>query len=345
MSEKYIFVTIKYPQAGTAVEALSALMGLMQDHLASFKDGLAVTKTELGDLELHRAPDDPARQGFLDGRLISIIFGDLFGVTGWDINDALAGTAFAMLGQGIQDLLLDEFGDKLTPDESAVVLLVENANWRKAAASMAPHNFQGTMVISQNVIGDLAGMEQQLADENMVIFLPEKDEIIFSEPEPEAETPAPVPEPEPEPVSAVPEKLVIPIPKGLKYIEGIGDVYGEKLKAAGIRNVSDLLDKGCNPQGREEIAAVTGISEKLVLRWVNQADLYRIRGIGKEYAELLEAAGVDTVPELAQRVPANLLEKMGTVNEQRKMVRRLPVLPQVESWVTQARDLPRKLTY
>ncbi|MGE5374062.1 MAG: DUF4332 domain-containing protein [Bacteroidota bacterium] len=348
MPEKYIFVAIKYPQAGTAVEALSALMGLMQDQIATLKDALAVTKTELGDLELHQAPDDPARQGFLDGRLISIIFGDLFGVTGWDINDALAGTAFAMLGQGIQDLLLDEFGDKLTPDESAVVLLVEHANWRKAAATMAPHNFQGTIVISQNVIGDLAGMEEQLAGENMVIFLPEKEGIaIVSEPEQVAETLAPVPEPEtePEPVAAVPEKLVIPIPKGLKYIEGIGDVYGDKLKAAGIRNVSDLLDKGCNPQGREEIAAVTGISGKLVLRWVNQADLYRIRGIGKEYAELLEAAGVDTVPELAQRVPAHLLEKMGAVNEQRKMVRRLPVLPQVESWVTQAKSLPRTITY
>ena len=143
----------------------------------------------------------------------------------------------------------------------------------------------------------------------------------------------------------MPEKMVIPIPKGLKYIEGIGDVYGEKLQAAGIRNVEDLLDKGCTPQGREEIANTTGISEKLVLRWVNMADLYRIHGIGKEYAELLEAAGVDTVPELAQRVPANLLEKMTAANAQRKMVRRLPVLSQVESWVAQAKNLPRKINY
>ena len=75
------------------------------------------------------------------------------------------------------------------------------------------------------------------------------------------------------------------------------------MKASGIRNVTELLDKGCTPQGRKEIANTTGISEKLVLRWVNMADLYRIHGIGKEYAELLEAAGVDTVPELAQRRP------------------------------------------
>ena len=83
----------------------------------------------------------------------------------------------------------------------------------------------------------------------------------------------------------------------------------------------------------------------MVLRWVNKADLYRIRGIGKEYAELLEAAGVDTVPELAQRVPAHLLEAMGTANEQKKLVRHLPALAHVESWVAQARSLPRKITY
>jgi len=100
-----------------------------------------------------------------------------------------------------------------------------------------------------------------------------------------------------------------------------------------------------NYLGREEIAAVTGISEKLVLRWVNQADLYRIRGIGKEYAELLEAAGVDTVPELAQRVPANLCEKMAEANAQRNLVRHLPALAQVESWVTQAKELPRRIHY
>jgi predicted flap endonuclease-1-like 5' DNA nuclease len=138
---------------------------------------------------------------------------------------------------------------------------------------------------------------------------------------------------------------VIPIPKGLKYIEGIGDTYRQKLRQAGIRNVEELLDKGCTPRGREEIAATTGISDKLLLRWVNEADLYRIHGIGKEYAELLEAAGVDTVPELAQRVPANLLEKMADANAQKKLVRHLPALTHVESWVSQAKNLPRKIQY
>jgi predicted flap endonuclease-1-like 5' DNA nuclease/uncharacterized membrane protein len=318
----------------------------MRNQVASLKDAVSVTKTELGDLELHRAQDDSASPGFLDGRLIGIIFADLFGVTGWDMNDALAGTAFAMLGQGIQDLLLDEFGEKMTAEESAVVLLVEHANWRKAADSMRPHDFQGTMVISQNVIGDLAGMERQLEDETMVLWMPMEEEQIFvPAPEQEAEVPAPVPEAEPEIPDSMPEKLVIPLPKGLKYIEGIGDVYREKLRQAGIRNVTDLLDKGCSPKGRQEIAATTGISDKLLLRWINEADLYRIHGIGKEYAELLEAAGVDTVPELAQRVPAHLLESMATANAQKKLVRHLPASTQVESWVTQAKNLPRKITY
>ena len=347
MSEKYIFVVIKYPQADTGIEALSAIMGLMQNQIASIKDAVAVTKTEMGDLELHRAQDDSAGQAFLDGRLIGIIFADLFGVTGWDMNDALAGTAFAMLGQGIQDLLLEEFGEKMTSAESAVVLLVEHANWRKAADSMRPHDFQGVMVISQNVIGDLAGVEKQLEDETMVLLMPvqEEESIAPVATEIEAETPAPMPENVEEIPAPMPEKLVIPIPKGLKYIEGIGDTYREKLRQAGIRNVDDLLDKGCTPQGRQEIAEITGISEKLVLRRVNEADLYRIRGIGKEYAELLEAAGVDTVPELAQRVPSHLLEKMEAANAQKHLVRHLPALAHVESWVTQAKNLPRKLTY
>jgi predicted flap endonuclease-1-like 5' DNA nuclease len=256
--------------------------------------------------------------------LIGVIFADLFGSAGWDLNDAFAGTAFSILGQGIRDNLLNEFGEKMTPDESAVTLLLEHANWRHAVDSMREHNFQGVMVISQNVIGDLANVEKQLEDEKVIVFMPEKDEEI---------------------VASMPEALTIPIPKGLKYIEGIGDVYGVKLREAGIRNVEELLEKGATVQGRNEIAKTTGISEKLVLRWVNMADLYRIHGIGQEYAELLEAAGVDTVPELAQRVPANLLEAMVAANAQRKMVRRLPSLAQVEGWVAQAKSLPRVMTY
>jgi predicted flap endonuclease-1-like 5' DNA nuclease len=146
-------------------------------------------------------------------------------------------------------------------------------------------------------------------------------------------------------ISSVPESMVVPAAKGLKYIEGIGDVYRQKLRQAGISNVDELLEKGSTVKGCKDIVEKTNISEKLLLRWLNMADLYRIKGIGQEYADLLEAAGVDTVPELATRVPANLLEKMVAANAQKAMVRHLPDLSQVESWVAQAKSLPRKIYY
>ena len=312
MAEKYIFIIIKYPKAGTANEAFAAIRELMQNKIVSLKDAVAVTKTEQGEINLHRTQDDLAGQGFLNGRLIGVIFADLFGSAGWDMNGALAGTAFALLGQGIKDKLLNEFGEKMTPSESAVALLLEHADWRKALDSMRPHNFQGVIVISQNVMGDLTDIEKLLGDEKVI--------------------------------ASVPEKMEVPAPKGLKYIEGIGDVYRQKLLEAGITNVDELLEKGSTAQGRKAIVEATGVSDKLLLSWVNMADLYRIKGVGQEYAELLEAAGANNVPELAKGDPANLLEKMAAANAQKKMVRRLPDLSQVEGWVAQAKNLPRVIT-
>ncbi|MCC6956611.1 MAG: DUF4332 domain-containing protein [Anaerolineales bacterium] len=131
----------------------------------------------------------------------------------------------------------------------------------------------------------------------------------------------------------------------LIYIEGVGEIYAQKLKDAGVKSTDALLKMGATPKGRKTIAEKSGVSEKLILEWVNHVDLFRIKGVGEEYADLLEEAGVDTVPELAQRNPANLLEKMVEVNAQKKLVRRLPVLSQVESWVAQAKKLPRVLEY
>ena len=128
-------------------------------------------------------------------------------------------------------------------------------------------------------------------------------------------------------------------------IEGIGPVYAAKLMGAGIGSAEALLEQGATPKGRKEVAEKSGISDGLILEWVNHVDLYRIRGVGSEYADLLEEAGVDTVPELAQRKAENLLEKMTAVNAEKKLVRRLPVLSQVQSWVEQAKQLPRIVTY
>jgi predicted flap endonuclease-1-like 5' DNA nuclease len=124
-------------------------------------------------------------------------------------------------------------------------------------------------------------------------------------------------------------------------IEGIGEVYAEKLKAAGIATTEALLEQGATRDGRARIAEATGISGTLVLRWVNHADLFRINGVEAQYAELLEAAGVDSIPELAQRVPANLASRLAEVNDQKKLVRKLPSETQVADWVAQAKTMPR----
>lgn len=128
-------------------------------------------------------------------------------------------------------------------------------------------------------------------------------------------------------------------------VEGIGSAYAQKLVEAGITTTNKLLKKGATPKGRQEIEGMTGISHSLVLEWVNHVDLYRIKGVAQEYSDLLEEAGVDTVPELAQRNAANLHAKMAEVNDAKKLVRQLPSQKQVESWVSQAKDLPRVVKY
>ena len=131
----------------------------------------------------------------------------------------------------------------------------------------------------------------------------------------------------------------------IEYVEGIGPAFGQKLKEAGIFTPKDLLERGATSKGRDEIAELAAISGKLVLEWVNHCDLFRIKGVGSEYADLLEAAGVDTVVELATRNPANLYLRMVDVNAEKNLVRRVPVQSQVEEWVAQAKLLPRVITY
>jgi predicted flap endonuclease-1-like 5' DNA nuclease len=128
-------------------------------------------------------------------------------------------------------------------------------------------------------------------------------------------------------------------------IEGIGETYAHRLQQAGVPTIEALLEAGSTPTGRKELVAKTGISAALILEWVNRADLARVKGIGEEYADLLEAAGVDTVPELAQRNAQNLYQRLSEVNAEKSLVRRMPALTQVEDWITQAKNLPRKVTY
>ena len=205
---------------------------------------------------------------------------------------------------------------------------------------------------------------------------PEPESVPLPEPEP-------VPQPEPEPAmdvtkaepvkimseavplittveaegveKPVPEKVKKPKPpkratgkkQGLKIvdIEGIGDKYADTLHAANISYTSDLLAAGGTPQGRRELSEKTGISHDLILEWVNLSDLFRIKGIGSEYSDLLEEAGVDTVVELSHRNAENLHAKILEVNEAKKLVRRPPSLAAVQSWISEAKTLPRAVEY
>ncbi len=128
-------------------------------------------------------------------------------------------------------------------------------------------------------------------------------------------------------------------------VEGIGEAYAEKLKAAGIRTTEALLETGATPKGRTEIEERTGIAHSLILEWVNHVDLWRIKGVAEEYSDLLEEAGVDSCPELAQRRADNLYDRIVAVNREKQLVRRLPTRSQVASWIEQAKVLPRIVTY
>ena len=214
--------------------------------------------------------------------------------------------------------------------------------------SMAYANMDYEMMLSGEVNTDSTLAEEVTEEETEEVTEEAAAELPVEEPSPAV---APV-----EPISV---EAVVSETKGddttleeddkfksnLEYIEGIGPVYAAKLNAIGINNLLDLLEKGAFPKGREEVAEATGIGHNLVLKWVNHVDLFRIKGVGSEYADLLEMAGVDTVVELATRNPANLFTTLESVNEEKKLVRKLPALNQVEDWIEQAKGLPRKINY
>ena len=128
-------------------------------------------------------------------------------------------------------------------------------------------------------------------------------------------------------------------------VEGIGPVYAAQLEGVGIKTTEDLLERGATEKGREELESASGIGHAFILKWVNRVDLYRIDGVGSEYSDLLEVAGVDTVPELAQRNAANLAETLAEANAARNLVRRLPTVEMVTDWIDQAKLLPRIVQY
>lgn len=131
----------------------------------------------------------------------------------------------------------------------------------------------------------------------------------------------------------------------IRDVEGIGPKWAEKLALAAITNTDHLLDGGATRSGRKDIAAKTGLSEQQILKWVNMCDLFRIKGVAGQFAELLEAAGVDTVKELRTRNAENLSLKMHAVNQEKKITRQVPSANVVAKWIDQAQELVPKVTY
>jgi predicted flap endonuclease-1-like 5' DNA nuclease len=128
-------------------------------------------------------------------------------------------------------------------------------------------------------------------------------------------------------------------------IEGIGPKFTKMLKKVGVTQTKHLLNRGASKKGRKDLAKESGLKDTQILKWANMADLMRIRGVGEEYSELLEAAGVDTVKELRNRNPENLREAMTTKNAKKKLVRQLPGPKQVKSWVAHAKKLKPTITH
>ena len=131
----------------------------------------------------------------------------------------------------------------------------------------------------------------------------------------------------------------------IAQIEGIGPVYAEKLEAVGVKTTFMLLKQAGKPAGRKQLAEETNIPEKLILKWANHADLMRVKGVGGQYAELLEAAGVDTVKELRHRVAANLQPKLEEINAAKHICGRVPALVEVERMIERSKQLAPMLEY
>ncbi len=357
MANKYSFLVIKYPKPDTAEAALRALYGLSDDKVLKLRDAVAITKTAKGKVKVNQTKDDSVGGGFVKGGLIGILFAGLFGPAGWIVLGAAAGGVFAGFDRGIKNKLLKELGQDLTPDESAMAILVERADWQTAFERMKAHEFGGKLVISEIVPDDLAEVEKLLEDPATVESVPEELEIAAPAAAPVAAAAA-----APAAAAAAPAAAPIaaaaaaPVAAGAAApaaahagasmrvvdIEGIGSAHAQKLVAAGVLTTDQLLSEGAKPAGRDRIARATGISGALILGWVNDADLMRIPGVGPEYSDLLEAAGVDSPAELALRNPKNLeITVQEVVAARPGIVRRIPGESEIAAWIEEAGKLEK----
>jgi uncharacterized membrane protein len=337
--EKYSFLVIKYPWPDTADDALRALKELSDDKVVKLRDAVAIRKTEKGKIKLHQTRDDGIGKGFVKGGVIGVLFAMLFGPVGWIAMGAAAGGLFAAFDRGIKQKLLKELGENMTASESAVAILVESADWPVAVERMKAHGFQGTLVLSEIVEQDEAEVDKLLADPQKVATAPDVLEVVA------------VAEVVESPADVDPEETVVVAAAttggyGIAEIEGIGDVNAKTLAGAGIKTTDDLIAGAGSAAGRTKLSGETGIGESVMLAWVNRADLMRIPGVGAQYSDLLEAAGVDSPAELARRNAANLWTTFGEVIAARPgIVRRAPSESEVGEWIAAAGSMEKVITH
>ena len=182
MAEKYSFIVVRYPNKETAGAALEVASQLAKEKVVKLKDAVALTKDDKGKIRMQQTKDDPASRGFLKGGVIGIVFAVLFGAAGWIVAGAALGTAFAMFDRGIKNKLLKELGEKMTPEQSALAVLVEEADWAAVKERMGAQNFNGEIVVQELVEGHLAEVEKLAENTKAVEQVPTEVELKAEEP-------------------------------------------------------------------------------------------------------------------------------------------------------------------
>jgi uncharacterized membrane protein len=197
-TEKYSFIVVKYPQKETADAALQAVLGLAKEKVVKLRDAVVISKTEKGKIKLHQTKDDSTSKGLLKGGGIGVIFAILFGPAGWIVAGAAAGGALATFDRGIKNKLLKELGENMTPEESAMAVLVEEADWETALGRMADLHLQGQVIVQEMVAEHLAAIEKLVDVPPTTEAAPEELVVAAPAAEAPAEAPAVAEEQKPE---------------------------------------------------------------------------------------------------------------------------------------------------